>query len=155
MTILERAMLARSSDDEKTQVSTSAELGTAPELSTGAVPKQYNVALHTLRFYEGSGLSQSPHKGLSEFSRTRNCQCLAMMLRRKQLGYAVAEIRALLQSREDEVVVPLFEARLSSDELLSKVRVLERRCDNLDRIIHDLRERHIAACHHQKDSPKI
>jgi DNA-binding transcriptional MerR regulator len=110
-----------------------------PLVSIGKIAKQYQVSLRTLRFYESSDLLHPLRKGRTRLYGAKDCHRLEMILRGKQLGFSIAEIQRLLQLPKDETAD--LDSRLSSAEIVTKLKSLEQRRADLDRAIHDLREK--------------
>jgi DNA-binding transcriptional MerR regulator len=119
---------------------TSASSDDDPVLSIGQVAKQYNVSLRTLRFYESSDLLHPSHRGTTHLYRARDCHRLEMILRGKQLGFSIAEIQRLLQPLKNDMTADL-DTQLSPEMIFSKLQSLEKRRNEVDQAIHDLREK--------------
>jgi len=109
-----------------------------PVHSIGKVAKQYNVSLRTLRFYESCDLLHPLHRGKTRLYRTEDCRRIEMILRGKQFGFSIAEIHDLLLPRGDKSTVPELESRLTPDDILSKIKALQQRRDDLERAIEEL-----------------
>jgi DNA-binding transcriptional MerR regulator len=63
-----------------------------------------------------------------------------MILRGKQLGFSIAEIQRLLQPLKNDMTADL-DTQLSPEMIFSKLQSLEKRRNEVDRAINDLREK--------------
>jgi DNA-binding transcriptional MerR regulator len=61
---------------------------------------EFNVTLRTLRFYEARGLVKPRRAGLTRIYSGRDRSRIALILKGKQLGFTLVEIRALLANEE-------------------------------------------------------
>ncbi len=113
-----------------------------PLLQIGKVAKQYDVTLRTLRFYETSDLLHPIHRGTTRLYRKSDCHRIKMILHARQLGFSIAEIHELLrESKSDSTFTDLI-SKLSSEKMLSKTQSLEKRRNDLDQALHDLRKKY-------------
>ncbi|WP_425329948.1 MerR family transcriptional regulator [Terrirubrum flagellatum] len=72
----------------------------APEFTIGDLAREFGVTLRTLRFYEHRGLLKPRRQGLSRFYDEKAKARLALILKGKQLGFTLTEIRAMLAANE-------------------------------------------------------
>lgn len=61
---------------------------------------EFNVTLRTLRFYEARGLVKPRRAGLTRIYSARDRSRIALILKGKQLGFTLVEIRAMLANEE-------------------------------------------------------
>ena len=62
--------------------------------------REFGVTLRTLRFYESRGLLAPARSGLTRIYSGRDRARLALILKGKQLGFTLVEIRAMLANEE-------------------------------------------------------
>ncbi|MDP3407084.1 MerR family DNA-binding transcriptional regulator [Bosea sp. (in: a-proteobacteria)] len=62
--------------------------------------RDFGVTLRTLRFYESRGLIAPARSGLTRIYSGRDRARLALILKGKQLGFTLVEIRAMLANEE-------------------------------------------------------
>lgn len=94
------ALLAAAPD-----VGSRAAVSTADEATTGGfsisdLARDYGVTLRTLRFYEARGLLSPTRSGMTRIYSGRDRARLALILKGKQLGFTLVEIRAMLANEE-------------------------------------------------------
>lgn len=62
--------------------------------------RDFGVTLRTLRFYESRGLIAPARSGMTRIYSARDRARLALILKGKQLGFTLVEIRAMLANEE-------------------------------------------------------
>lgn len=62
--------------------------------------RDFGVTLRTLRFYESRGLIAPARSGMTRIYSSRDRARLALILKGKQLGFTLVEIRAMLANEE-------------------------------------------------------
>lgn len=62
--------------------------------------REFGVTLRTLRFYESRGLLAPARSGMTRIYSGRDRARLALILKGKQLGFTLVEIRAMLANEE-------------------------------------------------------
>lgn len=67
----------------------------------GDIARDFDVTLRTLRFYEARGLLAPRREGMSRFYSQKDRLRLGLILKGKQLGFTLSEIRALVLQGED------------------------------------------------------
>lgn len=70
------------------------------EYAIGDLAREFGVTLRTLRFYEHRGLLQPRREGSARFYDEKSKARLALILKGKQLGFTLTEIRAMLAESE-------------------------------------------------------
>ncbi len=70
--------------------------GPAAESSIGDLAREFGVTLRTLRFYEHRGLLKPRREGMARFYDETEKARLALILKGKQLGFTLTEIRAMV-----------------------------------------------------------
>jgi DNA-binding transcriptional MerR regulator len=62
--------------------------------------REFGVTLRTLRFYESRGLLSPARSGMTRIYSSRDRARLGLILKGKQLGFTLVEIRAMLANEE-------------------------------------------------------
>ena len=110
-------------------------------LTIGEMARTYSVTLRALRFYEDRGLIQPIRSGTSRFYDAATRKRLELILKGKQLGFTLSEIRDLLSSQAEEQV-PSLELTLDATQILAQIDMLQRQRDGIERAIEELRQTH-------------
>src|SRR5918996_5299258 len=108
---VEDAALARRVDRPKTY-------------TIGDLAREFGVTLRTLRFYEDRGLLSPRRDGTARIYDARDRARLAVILKGKQLGFTLTEIRAMV-AEERGGEVPAANLKLSLDQVDDQIRHLE------------------------------
>jgi DNA-binding transcriptional MerR regulator len=66
--------------------------------------REFGVTLRTLRFYESRGLLAPSRSGMTRIYSGRDRARLALILKGKQLGFTLVEIRAMLANEEGKEI---------------------------------------------------
>lgn len=74
--------------------------------SISDLARDFDVTLRTLRFYEARGLLSPTRSGMTRIYSGRDRARLALILKGKQLGFTLVEIRAMLAQEEGGGSVP-------------------------------------------------
>ncbi len=107
------------------------------EATIGEVAREFAVSLRTLRFYEDRGLLQPRRHGASRFYAAADRKRLRIILKGKQLGFTLTEIRALLAAdRDGEADI---EERLNAQQIADQIGNLERQRNEIEMAIACLR----------------
>ncbi len=117
----------------------------APEenlLSIGDVAREFGVSLRALRFYEDRGLLHPRRRGTMRLYSEGDRSRLQMILKGKQLGFTLTEIREILESRTDIMNGWDLELNLHPDQITSQIRHLERQRADLETALAELKEAH-------------
>ena len=122
-----------------------ADLGRVAEAKTttymiGDLAREFGVTLRTLRFYEDRGLLTPRREGLSRIYDARDRDRLAVILKGKQLGFTLTEIRAMLaeERRADGSILNL---KLSAEQIEDQIRHLETQRVEIEAALDELRSR--------------
>ena len=110
-------------------------------MTIGEMARAYGVTLRALRFYEDRGLIQPIRNGTSRFYDAVTRKRLELILKGKQLGFTLSEIRDLLSNHAEEPI-PSLELSLDAGQVLAQIDMLERQREGIDRAIEELRETH-------------
>ena len=113
----------------------------APEdvLTIGEMAREYGVTLRALRFYEDRGLLQPIRKGVTRYYSAAARARLELILKGKQLGFTLTEIRDLIANQSEEPVRS-FELSLDETQILAQLSMLQRQRDEIERAIEELRQ---------------
>ena len=113
----------------------------APEdvLTIGEMAREYGVTLRALRFYEDRGLLQPIRNGVTRYYPAAARARLELILKGKQLGFTLTEIRDLIANQSEEPVRS-FELSLDETQILAQLSLLQRQRDDIERAIEELRQ---------------
>lgn len=107
----------------------------------GDIAREFGVSLRTLRFYEDRGLLHPLREGSSRVYTARDKVRLQMVLKGKQLGFTLTEVRDLIGAESPDSTVAL-ELSLKPDQVLSQITHLERQRSEINDAIDELRDVH-------------
>lgn len=103
----------------------------------GDMARTYKVTLRALRFYEDRGLIKPMRHGVSRFYDAAARARFETILHGKKLGFTLTQNRAMLPTAEDAAQLTLKET-----QVLAQITQLERKRDELDTAIVELRDTH-------------
>ena len=110
-----------------------------PDLCTiGDLAKEFGVSLRTIRFYEDRGLLSPQRDGTARFYDSDQRARLTLILKGKQLGFTLGEIRDLIR-KEGRTASP-GDLSLNPDQITLQISHLERQRTEIDVAIIELRE---------------
>jgi DNA-binding transcriptional MerR regulator len=113
------------------------------EFTIGQIASEFGVTLRTLRFYEDKGMLKPRREGTSRFYSSADRLRLQMILKGKQLGFTLGEIRELIGSGSAGAGGSAeFEETLQPDQIVSQIGHLERQRAEVEDAIARLRETH-------------
>lgn len=129
--------------------------GTGPPYGIGDLSREFGVTLRTLRFYESKGMLEPLRDGTARLYREADRRRLVEILRAKNLGFSLRDIRSLLADpdrqetgtreaggREAGGRTPGAQARgflLTRAQVEAQIATLEAQRAELDRAIAELR----------------
>jgi DNA-binding transcriptional MerR regulator len=105
--------------------------------SIGDLAREFGVTLRALRFYEHRGLLHPRREGTTRLYDQKEKERLSVILKGKQLGFTLTEIRALLAKtgrNAGQADLPL-----SDDQVVSQLQHLESQREAIDAAIGELR----------------
>ena len=108
-----------------------------PLAAIGDIAREFGVTLRTLRFYESKGMLKPERRGLTRLYSAADRTRLATILKGKELGLSLREIRASLAPGSATSPTGL---RLSTTEVERKIAVLEAQKHEIERALAGLRE---------------
>jgi DNA-binding transcriptional MerR regulator len=85
---------------------------------------EFNVTLRTLRFYEARGLVKPRRSGLTRIYSARDRARIALILKGKQLGFTLVEIRAMLANEESREAGGTGGLKLSMAQIEEQIALL-------------------------------
>jgi DNA-binding transcriptional MerR regulator len=109
------------------------------EATIGEVAREFAVSLRTLRFYEDRGLLHPRRQGISRFYSAADRLRLREILKGKQFGFTLTEIRDLIEARQGGRDETDIEETLDSQQIVDQIGHLERQRDELEASIRRLR----------------
>ncbi len=128
--------------------SRSATVASPAEAQTGFtisdLARDHGVTLRTLRFYESRGLLAPARSGMTRIYSARDRARLALILKGKQLGFTLVEIRAMLanEDRKDEVAsensASVGGLQLSRDQVVEQLELLRSQRAEIEAAIAEL-----------------
>jgi len=102
--------------------------------------REFGVTLRTLRFYEDRGLLSPRRDGTARIYDLRDRDRLSVILKGKQLGFTLTEIRAMLA--EDRLANGVAaNLNLSLDKIEDQIRHLEQQRVEIDEALAELNSR--------------
>ena len=108
--------------------------------SIGQLAREFGVSLRTLRFYEDRGLLTPHRKGTVRRYDEQHKTRLSMILKAKQLGFILAEIRGLIE-RWKEDAADSAELPLTPEEIDRQILHLEAQKRTIECAIQELTSR--------------
>ncbi len=127
--------------DQYTTGSDLKEVGEGTKFYTiGDLAREFGVTLRTLRFYEDRGLLSPRRDGLSRIYDARDRERLSVILKGKQLGFTLTEIRAML-AEERSGNGPSMNLKLSLDQIEDQIRHLEQQKIEIEEALAELQSR--------------
>jgi DNA-binding transcriptional MerR regulator len=104
----------------------------------GDLARDFDVTLRTLRFYEARGLLSPRREGLNRYYSNEDRGRLQLILKGKQLGFTLTEIRAMLAQHSDEAKAGL---KLSLPQIEEQLKMLRAQLVETESAIAELEER--------------
>jgi DNA-binding transcriptional MerR regulator len=104
----------------------------------GDLAREFGVTLRTLRFYEDRGLLSPRREGTARIYDARERARLELILKGKQLGFTLVEIRAMLaEDRTGDV--PAANLKLSLSQVEDQISHLEQQKVEIEQALSELR----------------
>ncbi len=145
------AMAAASNQDSRSSAPVKASVSSAKsdqDLAGGFtisdLARDFGVTLRTLRFYESRGLLAPARSGLTRIYSGRDKARLALILKGKQLGFTLVEIRAMLANEEknsssrSENSASVGGLQLSRDQIVEQLDLLRSQRSEIEGAIAEL-----------------
>lgn len=109
-------------------------------MTIGDVSRVYSLSLRALRFYEERGLLEPVRRGVTRLYDPRTRARLELILKGKQLGFTLTEIRGMIESAEDGAGSESL--ALAPGQVMDQISMLEKQRRDLDVAIEELRATH-------------
>src|SRR5215217_678440 len=103
----------------------------------GDLAREFGVTLRTLRFYEDRGLLSPRREGTARIYDARDRARLSVILKGKQLGFTLTEIRAMVAEERGEI--PAANLKLSLDQVDDQIAHLEQQRGDIEQALVELR----------------
>jgi DNA-binding transcriptional MerR regulator len=106
--------------------------------------RDFGVTLRTLRFYESRGLIAPARSGMTRIYSARDRARLALILKGKQLGFTLVEIRAMLANEDKkggdagEKSASVGGLQLSRDQIVEQLELLRSQRSEIESAIAEL-----------------
>lgn len=118
-----------------------AEAGEGAKFYTiGDLAREFGVTLRTLRFYEDRGLLSPRRDGTARIYDARDRERLSVILKGKQLGFTLTEIRAML-AEDRSGSGPAMNLKLSLDQIEDQILHLEQQKKEIEEALAELHAR--------------
>src|SRR5215218_9919278 len=114
-----------------------AEFQSMKEYTIGDLVREFGVTLRTLRFYEDKGLLSPRREGRARIYDARDRARLSVILKGKQLGFTLTEIRAMVAEERGEI--PAANLKLSLDQVDDQIAHLEQQRGDIEQALVELR----------------
>lgn len=138
------AMAASSTVEGRSSQSTPAEADLAGGFTISDLARDFDVTLRTLRFYESRGLLSPARSGMTRIYSGRDRARLTLILKGKQLGFTLVEIRAMLANEEKkggataEGSASVGGLQLSQEQVSEQLELLRAQRKEIDEAIVEL-----------------
>ena len=106
----------------------------------GDLAREFGVTLRTLRFYEDRGLLSPRRDGTACIYDARDRERLSVILKGKQLGFTLTEIRAMV-AEERSGSGAAMNLKLSLDQIEDQIRHLEQQKIEIEEALAELHSR--------------
>lgn len=127
--------------DHTTAGSNANDIGEGAKFYTiGDLAREFAVTLRTLRFYEDRGLLSPRRDGTARIYDARDRERLSVILKGKQLGFTLTEIRAML-AEERSANGQAMNLKLSLDQVEDQIRHLEQQKLEIEEALKELKAR--------------
>jgi DNA-binding transcriptional MerR regulator len=104
----------------------------------GDLAREFGVTLRTLRFYEDRGLLSPRREGTARIYDARDRARLSVILKGKQLGFTLTEIRAML-AEERGTETPAANLNLSLTQIDDQIAHLEQQKADIEEALAELK----------------
>jgi DNA-binding transcriptional MerR regulator len=105
--------------------------------SIGDLAREFNVTLRALRFYESKGLLNPRREGNLRLYTAGDREILAQILKGKQLGFTLSEIRGLIANENPSSGSKGL--KLSREQCVDQIKMLEQQKKDIEDAIAELR----------------
>ena len=109
-------------------------------LTIGDLAREFGVTLRALRFYEDKGLLSPKRSGTTRLYSQRDRSRLAVILKGKQLGFTLTEIRAMV-AEDRSLTVPAAKLRISLTQIDDQIAHLLAQKEEIEQALDELQKR--------------
>ena len=102
----------------------------------GDLAREFGVTLRTLRFYEDRGLLSPKREGAARIYDPRDRSRLSVILKGKQLGFTLTEIREMLAEERGEA--PASDLKLSLAQVEDQIAHLQNQKREIEQALAEL-----------------
>jgi DNA-binding transcriptional MerR regulator len=110
----------------------------AKTFTIGDLAREFGVTLRTLRFYEDRGLLSPRREGTARIYDQRDRALLRLILKGKQLGFTLTEIRAMV-AEERAGETPAANLKLSLAQVEDQISHLEQQKSEIEQALEELK----------------
>lgn len=138
------ALAAASTHEGQAVRSSAVETDVSGGFTISDLARDFGVTLRTLRFYESRGLIAPARSGMTRIYSARDRARLALILKGKQLGFTLVEIRAMLANEEKkgngaaDGSASVGGLQLSRDQIVEQLELLRSQRSEIDGAIAEL-----------------
>ncbi|MCA0417390.1 MAG: MerR family DNA-binding transcriptional regulator [Proteobacteria bacterium] len=123
--------------------SAAADVDQAGDFTISDLARDFGVTLRTLRFYESRGLIAPSRSGMTRIYSARDRARLALILKGKQLGFTLVEIRAMLANEDKkggarDGAATVGGLQLSRDQIVEQLDLLRSQRAEIESAITEL-----------------
>ncbi len=135
--------MAGSSIHETRDAADSAAAEQAGDFTISDLARDFGVTLRTLRFYESRGLIAPSRSGMTRIYSARDRARLALILKGKQLGFTLVEIRAMLANEDKkgssgDAAASVGGLQLSREQIVEQLELLRSQRAEIEGAIAEL-----------------
>jgi DNA-binding transcriptional MerR regulator len=105
----------------------------------GDLSREFGLSLRALRFYEDRGLLQPHRRGTTRLYSDSDRSRLQLILKGKQLGFTLAEIRELMAAQAEARELLDLALTLNPEQITAQIDLLERQRAELEIALSELR----------------
>jgi len=114
------------------------------ELTCPDFAKLCGVTTRALRFYESRGLISPRRQGRVRIYSQHDSQRVALILRAKKLGFTLAEIGRMIDTKDRATISPRLQ--LTAEKCLEQITCLEGQKSDIVQALAELRQIHLELC---------
>lgn len=135
--------MAGSSIHETRSAADSAAAEQTGDFTISDLARDFGVTLRTLRFYESRGLIAPSRSGMTRIYSARDRARLALILKGKQLGFTLVEIRAMLANEDKKgsaggAAASVGGLQLSREQIVEQLELLRSQRAEIEGAIAEL-----------------
>jgi DNA-binding transcriptional MerR regulator len=137
------ALAAASNHEGRSPTPAATETESVGGFTISDLARDFDVTLRTLRFYESRGLLAPARSGMTRIYSSRDRARLALILKGKQLGFTLVEIRAMLANEDKkggagDKAANVGGLQLSRDQIVEQLELLRSQRAEIESAISEL-----------------